>query len=112
MKPLSMFRRSIRKGATHEAVRTRYLESGMSRDMADLLVTLTRIHDMPREERHTTPAGRSLWIKYMAGCAMVENDFETFARNKALDEFRSELHRLVALVDEERQRMEVRRDGR
>jgi hypothetical protein len=53
---------------------------------------------MPREERHTTPAGRSLWIKYMAGCAMVENDFETFARNKAFEEFWSELHRLVALV--------------
>lgn len=100
MKPLSMFRRVARKGATHEDARARYLESGMSHDMADLLVTLTRIHDMPREERHTTPAGRSLWIKYMAGCAMVENDFEAFARNKAFDEFRHELHRLAVSVSE------------
>lgn len=98
MKPLSMFRRVARKGATHEDARARYLESGMSHDMADLLVTLTRIHDMPREERHTTPAGRSLWIKYMAGCALVETNFEAYARNKAFDEFRSELKRLADLV--------------
>ena len=110
MRPLaSMFRRSARKGATHEDARARYLKSGMTHDMADLLVTLTKIHDMPREERHTTPAGRSLWIKYMAACAMVENDFEAFAGNKAFDEFRRELHRLVALVEES---VEASHDGR
>jgi hypothetical protein len=31
---------------------------------------------------------------------MVENDFEAFARNKAFDEFRSELKRLAALATE------------
>lgn len=96
----SIFRRSARKRPTHEGIRTGYLESGMTHDMADLLVTMTRISDMPREERHTTAAGRALWAKYIAYCAMVETDFEAFARNKAFEEFRSELHRLVALVQE------------
>lgn len=95
----SIFRRSARdKGAAHEGIRARYLKSGMSHDMADLLVTLTKISDMPREERHTTPAGRALWAKYMAYCAMVETDFEAFSRNKTFDEFRSELKRLADLV--------------
>ena len=101
MKPFaSIFRRSARdKGATHEAIRADYLNGGMTHDMADLLVTLAKISDMPREERHTTPAGRALWIKYMAGCAMVENNFEAFAQNRAFDTFRSELKRLVAQVE-------------
>jgi len=71
----------------------------LEHDMADLLVTLAKISDMPREERHTTPAGRALWIKYMAGCAMVETNFEAFAQNRAFEEFRSELKRLGAQVD-------------
>lgn len=101
MKPFaSIFRRSACKRPTHEGIRAGYLESGMSHDMADLLVTLAKILDMPREERHTTPAGRALWTKYMAYCAMVDTDFEAFARNKAFEQFRRELHRLVALVEE------------
>ncbi|HLI17444.1 MAG TPA: hypothetical protein VKV22_04135 [Rhodanobacteraceae bacterium] len=104
MKPsalASVFRRSASdKGGPHEGTRARYLKRGMTHDMADLLVTLAKILDMPREERHTTPAGRSLWIKYMAGCAMVDADFEAFARNKAFEEFWSELKRLAALVTE------------
>ncbi len=95
----SIFRRSARdKGATHEGIRARYLKSGMSHDMADLLVTMTKLSDMPRDRRHSTPAGRALWAKYMAYCAMVDTDFEAFARNKAFDEFRSELKRLADLV--------------
>ncbi|MGH8125980.1 MAG: hypothetical protein ACREPK_09065 [Rhodanobacteraceae bacterium] len=103
MKPralASIFRRTHREdGAAHEDIRARHLKSGMTHDMADLLVTLAKILDMPREARHTMPAGRALWAKYMAYCAMVETDFEAFARNKAFDEFRRELHRLVAQVE-------------
>lgn len=99
MKPFaSIFKRPARKRQAYEAIRARYLKSGMTHDMADLLVTLTKIQDMPREERHITPAGRSLWVKYMAGCAMVETDFEPFAQNKAVDEFLGELKRLAALA--------------
>jgi len=103
MKPralASIFRRAARdKAKAHEGTRGRYLNGGMTHDMADLLVTLAKISDMPREERHTTPAGRALWIKYMAGCAMVETNFEAFAQNRAFDTFRSELKRLVAQVE-------------
>lgn len=102
MKPgafASIFRRSARGRVDHEHIRARYLKSGMPHDMADLLVTMAKISDMPREERHTTPAGRALWIKYMAGCAMVENNFEAFAQNRAFDTFRSELKRLAAQVE-------------
>lgn len=87
-------------GDAERIARAGHLKRGMSHDMADLLVTLTKISDMPREERHTTPAGRALWTKYMAYCAMVDTDFEAFARNKAFDEFRGELKRLAALVQE------------
>jgi hypothetical protein len=103
MKPralASIFRRSARdSSATHEGIRAGYLKAGMTHDMADLLVTLGKISDMPREERHTTPAGRALWIKYMAGCAMVDTNFEAFAQNRAFEPFRSELKRLVAQVE-------------
>jgi len=95
----SMFRRSARKRAAHEDTRSRYLEAGMTHDMADLLVTMTKLADMPRDKRHTTPAGRALWVKWMAGCAMVETNFEAFAQNRAFEEFRSELKRLGAQVD-------------
>lgn len=99
MKPCvlaSIFRRSARdKG---ERARARYLKAGMTADMVDLLVTMTKLLDMPRDQRHTTPAGRALWVKWMAGVAMVETDFEAFSRNKAFDEFRSELKRLADLV--------------
>jgi|GEM_PF-3801223 len=104
MKPralASIFRRSARdKSSTHEHIRAGYLKNGMTHDMADLLVTLTKISDTPREERHSTPTGRSLWCKYMAYCAMVETNFEAFARNKAFDEFRNELKRLAALAED------------
>ena len=107
MKPFAIFRRSARgKDVAYDGIRARYLKTGMTHDMADLLVTMAEILDMPCKERHTTPAGRALWIKYMAGCAMVDTDFEAFAQNKGFDEFRRELHRLAALVEEsgERQR--------
>lgn len=113
MKPFaSIFRRSARaKGAAYDGIRARYLKNGMTHDMADLLVTLAEILEMPRKERHTTPAGRALWIKYMAGWAMVDTDFEAFARSKAFEEFNRELHRLAALAEGsgERQRKEGRR---
>jgi hypothetical protein len=79
----------------------------MNHNMADLVTTMVELVEMPREERHTTPAGRSLRIKYMAGCAMVENDFDAIAQNKAFGEFRSELKRLAALVTD----CEVRRSS-
>lgn len=113
MKPFaSIFRRSAPgKGTTHEGIRAGYLKSGMTHDMADLLVTLVRILDTPREERHTTPAGRALWIAYQAGWSMVDTDFEAYARNKAFEEFNRELHRLAALAEGsgERQRKGGRR---
>ena len=100
----TIFRRSARDEKAHEGTRARYLAEGMTHDMADLLTTMAKISDMPREERHTTPAGRALWIKYMAGCAMVETDFEAFARNRAFNTFRSELKRLAAMVDQSGER--------
>jgi len=100
MKPgafASMFRRSAREKG--ERIRAHYLKAGMSGDMADLLAVMTGLADMPRDKRHTTPAGRALWVKWMAGCALVENNFEAFAQNRAFEEFRSELKRLAAQVD-------------
>lgn len=96
----TIFRRSARDREAHEGTRARYLAEGMTHDMAELLVTMAQLAGMPRRKRHTTPAGRAPWCKYMAYCAMVETDFEAFERNKAFDTFRSELKRLAALVEE------------
>lgn len=94
---MKLFRRHARdKG---DGLRARYLEAGMTHDMADLLVTMTKLADMPRDKRHTTPVGRALWVKWMAGCALVETNFEAFAGNRAFEEFRNELKRLAARVD-------------
>lgn len=99
MKPLrAIFRR--RERSKGKGIRARFLEVGMTAEMADLLCTMHEIQAMPPAERHTTAAGRALWMKWLAGCAKVDAEFEAFAQNRAFDTFRSELKRLAAMAGE------------
>lgn len=97
----------------HEDARARYLSSGMTRDMADLLVTMLKLSELPTHERLTTHRGRILWRRYLSHCTRVDRHFEAIASNPGLEEFRTELNRLAAAVQGAKpERTEVSSDSR
>lgn len=97
MSPLSslfQFKRKAISENTYERARRRYLRSGMTTDMADLLVTMAKVLDMPPDERSSSPAGQALQAKYSAYYLMAENDFAAIAGNRAFATFKREIDRL------------------
>lgn len=82
------------KSANHERARGRYLRSGMTAEMADLLVTMAKILEMSLEERHSTFEGQAMQAKYREYYLMAENGFETIAENRGFPKFKRELDRL------------------
>ncbi|WP_243049342.1 hypothetical protein [Dyella sp. RRB7] len=97
MNRLTALFQSKRKAAsenTYDRARRRYLRNGMTADMADLLVTMAKVLDMPPDERNTSQAGLALQARYRAYYLMAENDFAAIADNRAFATFKRELDRL------------------
>ncbi|MEW9623254.1 hypothetical protein [Rhodanobacter geophilus] len=87
-------RNAAGKSASHERTHRRYLRSGMTAEMADLLVTMAKILEMSLEERRSTFEGQAMQAKYREYYRMAENDFEAIAESRGFPKFKRELDRL------------------